>query len=201
MDCFQLPYLGRCDSRWCCWRSYSHIYASCPIAVLPLYCNNHIVLSTQFQPGGCPRLEMISGGHGSANNLRSANRPELWEGGCTLLHIFIESVLLGREVSRDFANFYDHFKCLRGNEMLRESAYNGRFVRSHLSPDLVWSSITCEVSLRFGFGIIGGVVGSVWLDDIILHERICRPAVDREIRIAIWLKCTGVIDRSILYHM
>jgi hypothetical protein len=76
----------------------------------------------------------------------------------------------------------------------RRCSFDRRFVDAHLGTHRVNTSIRCQVGNYFPLGGCRGLM--VWvvvLNNVVLDQRICRPAIDGEVRVAIGFKGTSPI--------
>jgi len=76
-------------------------------------------------------------------------------------------------------------------------AFDRGSVRALLLPDLVCAAVALVASILCCTDIVGWVVVTHCFDDIVLNERIIRPAVEREICSAIGFECTSVVHQHV----
>lgn len=117
-------------------------------------------------------------------------------------HIIMRARLESRFFPRleVFTNCHNAFTALvlpyTENLPKRRCSFDRRFVDAHLGTHRVNTSIRCQVSNYFPLGGCRGLM--VWvvvLNNVVLNQRICRPAIDSEVRVAIRFKGTSPIYR------
>ena len=81
--------------------------------------------------------------------------------------------------------------------VLRESrrADDGRLVDSPFTPDFVCAAVTLEGAVARVIAVVGGIVlVSKVLNDIVFDERVCGPAVQAKVGVAVGAEGAGVVE-------
>jgi hypothetical protein len=86
--------------------------------------------------------------------------------------------------------------------ILRESrgADDGRLVDPPFAPDLVGAAVALESAVARVVAVVGGIVlVAEILDHVVFDERVCCPAVEAEVCVAVGSECAGVVEQPVLW--